>query len=341
MQARLPKIGISMGDPAGIGPEIIIKALTDEKVLGSCLPLVIGDRGILYERAAMLGIPLSLHEVTSLSDWLHKPSPAVLSVTSIQNAECGKVSKEAGHASGLYIKKAVELALDDKIDGIVTAPINKESFNLGGFNYPGHTEFLAYLTKTANYAMMLMGESLKVVLLTIHCPLMEVSDRLSREDTLRIIRLSHDSLKKYFAIKRPRIALASLNPHAGEAGLFGKEEEEILIPASRMAREEGIDVTDPLPADTLFLSAVRGKYDIVVCPYHDQGLIPLKLLHFETGVNVTLGLPVVRTSPDHGTAFDIAGKGIADPESMKAAIFTAVTMAAAKKLLQGEPAREK
>jgi len=311
MQPSLPKIGISMGDPAGIGPEIILKVLADEKALTDFIPLVIGDMTVLSERAKKLNIPFSLPLIDNISNWVNNPHPGLLSLTSLQNVECGEVSKESGHASGLYIKKAVELALNNDIDGMVTAPINKESFNLGGFNYPGHTEFLAELTKTENYAMMLMGDTLKVVLLTIHCSLMEVAGRLSVEDTLRIIRLSHESLKKYFAIESPGIALASLNPHAGEAGLFGQEEEKILLPASRMAREEGIDVTDPLPADTLFFSAVRGKYDIVVCPYHDQGLIPLKMLHFEDGVNVTLGLPIVRTSPDHGTAFDIAGRGIA------------------------------
>jgi len=341
MQTCLPKIGISMGDPAGIGPEIILNALTDENILASCIPVILGDRHVLDERAQKLDIPFSAHEVNSPSDFSQSTSPAILSITSLQNVKCGAVSKESGQASGLYIQKAVELALENKIDGIVTAPINKESFNLGGFNYPGHTEFLAHLTKTENYAMMLMGESLRVALLTIHCPLMEVADRLTREDTLRIIRLSSESLKKYFAIKKPRIALASLNPHAGEAGLFGNEEEKILLPAATMAREEGIDVTDPLPADTLFFSAVRGKYDLVVCPYHDQGLIPLKLLHFEDGVNVTLGLPIVRTSPDHGTAYDIAGKGLANPDSIKAAIFTAITMANARKLSQGGLAHEK
>ncbi|MDH3973391.1 MAG: 4-hydroxythreonine-4-phosphate dehydrogenase PdxA [Deltaproteobacteria bacterium] len=341
MQASLPKIGISMGDPAGIGPEIILKALTDEKVLNTCLPLVIGDSGVLHEMAKKLDIPFPLTSLDTLSDWQDNSSPAILSLTSLQHAVCGEVSKSSGHASGLYIQKAAELALGGEIDGIVTAPINKESFNLGGFDYPGHTEFLAHLTKTENYAMMLMGETLRVVLLTIHCPLMEVAGRLTREDTIRIIRLSHETLKTYFAIENPRIALASLNPHAGEGGLFGEEEEQILIPASRMAREEGIDVTEPLPADTLFFSAVRGKYDIVVCPYHDQGLIPLKLLHFEDGVNVTLGLPIVRTSPDHGTAFDIAGKGLAKPESIKAAIFTALTMIRAKKTSQGGIAYEK
>jgi len=329
MQASLPKIGISMGDPAGIGPEVILGALADEEILRTCVPVIIGDRGVLLERAQIVGLPFLAHELTSLSDNFSPSSPAILSLTSLQNVKCGELSKESGQASGLYIQKAVELALEGKLDAVVTAPINKESFNLGGFNYPGHTEFLAHLTKTNDYAMMLMGESLKVILLTIHCPLMEVAKRLTTDDTLRIIRLANESLKKYFDIETPRIALASLNPHAGESGLFGEEEERILMPASKIAREEGINVTDPLPADTLFFSAVRGNYDIVVCPYHDQGLIPLKLLHFEDGVNVTLGLPIVRTSPDHGTAFDIAGKGIANADSLKAAIFTAIKMAKA------------
>ncbi|MDT8317492.1 MAG: 4-hydroxythreonine-4-phosphate dehydrogenase PdxA [bacterium] len=326
MKTCLPKIGITMGDPAGIGPEIVIKALSGVKKTRDYEPLILGDYELLLKCANEMRSGIRLVSVETPDQSVDDGSIAVLSLTSLGDIKPGSISKEGGHASGIYIEKGANLAMDGLIDGIVTAPINKESFNKGGFSYPGHTEFLAHLTATENYAMMLMGDSLKVILLTIHCALMEVAGRLSRADTLRIIRLSNDSLKKYFGIKKPRLALASLNPHAGEAGLFGREEEDILIPASKEARKEGIDVTLPLPSDTLFFSAVRGAYDAVICPYHDQGLIPLKLLHFEDGVNVTLGLPIVRTSPDHGTAYDIAGKGIASSESIEAAIKVAVGM---------------
>ena len=329
MKTDLPKIGITMGDPAGVGPEIVIKALSGG--IRDYIPLILGDFVLLSKCVKQLNSSIKLIRVDEPAQLVDDGCIAVLSLTSLGDVESGSISKEAGHAAGIYIEKGARLAMDGIIDGIVTAPINKESFNLGGFSYPGHTEFLAHLTDTENYAMMLMGDSLKVILLTIHCALMDVASRLSISDTLRIIRLSNDSLKRYFGIAEPRLALASLNPHAGEAGLFGKEEQDILIPAADMAIKEGIDITRPLPSDTLFFSAVRGAYDAVICPYHDQGLIPLKLLHFEDGVNVTLGLPIVRTSPDHGTAYDIAGKGIASPESIEAAIKVAVRMARANR----------
>lgn len=330
MRQNLPVVGISMGDPAGVGSEIIIKALKDSRVLSVCRPVVLGDFGILNKTSERLEIDCSLVSVDALTQVPRGNEIGVLSLSDIEGLQYGQVSSDAGRAAGIYIKTGVELALDRTIDALVTAPINKESFNLGGFDYPGHTEFLAELTKTENYAMMLMGESLRVVLLTIHCPLMSVAERLSLKETLRIIELADSSLRGDFGLQKPRIALASLNPHAGEGGLFGREEEQLLLPAARLAREKGIDVTDPLPADTLFYKALRGAYDVVVCPYHDQALIPLKMIHFEDGVNVTLGLPIIRTSPDHGTAFDIAGRGIASPESLIAATLTAVDMVKAR-----------
>jgi len=330
MKQGLLVAGISMGDPAGVGPEIILKALKDSRVLAKCRPLVLGDYGILRETSARLGLDCPLVPIDALIHLPEGDKIPVLSLSAIEGLKSAEVSPDAGRASGIYIREGVELALEGAIDALITAPINKESFNLGGFDYPGHTEFLAELTKTKDYAMMLMGERLRVVLLTIHCPLMSVAGRLSVSETLRIIGLTDRSLRNDFGLEKPRIALASLNPHAGEGGLFGREEEELLMPAARLAREEGIDVTDPLPADTLFYKALRGDYDVVVCPYHDQALIPLKMLHFEDGVNVTLGLPIIRTSPDHGTAFDIAGRGIASPESLIAAILTAARMVKAR-----------
>ncbi len=326
----LPRVGITMGDPAGIGPEIILRVLEERSLFEICRPVIIGDEGILNQTAGEFGIKIPVLPVSSPAEMVREVVN-VISLSDLKGLDRGKVSEAAGHASGRYIESAVSLALRGEIDAVVTAPINKESFNLGGFHYPGHTEFLADLTGTADYAMMLMGEKLRVILLTIHCPLMAVAGMLTRDDTVRIIRLADRSLRDFFGISHPRLALASLNPHAGEGGLFGEEESVALLPAAAAARDEGIDVTDPMPSDTLFYKAVRGAYDIVVCPYHDQGLIPLKLLHFDDGVNVTLGLPIIRTSPDHGTAFDIAGRGVANPASMEAAIVTAVAMAKAKR----------
>ena len=330
MKQGLPVIAISMGDPAGVGPEIILKALKDSRVSTKCSPVILGDYGILKETSARLGLDCPLVSIDTLAQLTEGNEIPVLSLSAIEGLKTGEVSADAGRAAGIYISTGAELALKGAIDALVTAPINKESFNMGGFDYPGHTEFLAKLTKTKDYAMMLMGERLRVVLLTIHCPLMSVAERLSVEDTLRIIRLTDRSLRNDFGLQSPRIALASLNPHAGEGGLFGQAEAELLLPAAQQAREKGVDITDPLPADTLFYKALRGDYDVVVCPYHDQALIPLKMIHFEDGVNITLGLPIIRTSPDHGTAFDIAGRGIASPESLISAIFTAVDMLKAR-----------
>lgn len=331
MAPLLPRIGVTMGDAAGIGPEIIIKSLSDPKILDICNPVVIGDYRILSETGREFSLGQDIVRINSPDDNGYENAIKVLSLSRLENIRRGVLSEEAGRASGQYIEKGVELALGGSVDALVTSPISKESFNMGGYHYPGHTEFLANLTGTTDYAMMLMGESLRVVLLTTHCPLMEVTRNLNIEDTLRIVRLTDRSLGEYFGIEKPRLALVSLNPHAGEGGLFGIEERNILIPAAQAARDEGMDIAGPLPSDTLFHKAVKGDYDAVICPYHDQGLIPLKLLHFDDGVNVTLGLPIIRTSPDHGTAFDIAGRGIANPESMKAAVRTAVDMVRAKR----------
>ena len=239
----------------------------------------------------------------------------------------GKPNKDTGDAMVSYIKKAICLALEKKIDGMVTCPINKAAMALAGYTYPGHTELLAEKTNTKEYAMMLAGKRLKVVLATIHLPLKRVSEVLSSEKVFSCIYLTHKYLKEFFGIKKPRLAVAALNPHAGEGGLFGEEEEKIIGPMIKKAREGGINVLGPFPADTLFYFAVKGHYDAVICMYHDQGLIPLKILHFEDAVNVTLGLPIVRTSVDHGTAYDIAGSGKAIPKSLINAIKLAAQMA--------------
>jgi 4-hydroxythreonine-4-phosphate dehydrogenase len=239
-------------------------------------------------------------------------------------------TRETGIAMQDYIIKGIDLALEDKISGLVTCPITKTALKLAGSKFHGHTELLAHQTQTHDYAMMLAGQKLKVVLVTIHIPLSQVSTSLSTKGIIDKIWLTHLSLKERFNIQSPRIAVAGLNPHSGEAGLFGREEENIIAPAVTQAQNEGLIVQGPLPPDTVFYQAVNGRYDAVICMYHDQGLIPFKLVHFKDGINTTLGLPIIRTSVDHGTAYDIAWQGIADPsslvEAIKMAAFQATTM---------------
>ncbi len=292
---RKPLIGITMGDPRGIGPEIIEKALGSPQIKNKAEYMVFGDACYF----------------------------------DFQNAK-NLTPKECGELSGFYIEQAAQAALAGDIDAIVTAPISKEHLHQAGYPYPGHTEFFAQLSKTKKFRMMMAGPSLKVVLVTIHEALKNVPTLLTSEKIFTTIQLTQEALQNWFGISKPKIAVAGLNPHAGEAGLFGDEETKIILPAILKAKKNKIHVTGPLAADTVFNQAVRGDYDAVVVMYHDQGLIPLKLLHFDDGVNVTLGLPFVRTSPDHGTAFDIAGKGIATPSSMIAAIELSIKLSMGK-----------
>jgi 4-hydroxythreonine-4-phosphate dehydrogenase len=239
----------------------------------------------------------------------------------------GRPSESCGEVAYRYIKEATELALSGVVDAIATAPINKRVLQLAGYHYPGHTELLAELTRTRECRMMLLGNSLRVVLVTVHLPLMRVSRALTRQRIRVTLELTHQALRRYFGLSRPRLAVAALNPHAGEEEIFGHEEKRIILPAIQEARKRGIQAQGPLPADSLFYRAARGQYDAVVCMYHDQGLIPLKLLHFIGGVALTIGLPFIRTSVDHGTAYDIAGKDKADASSMKEAILLAAQLA--------------
>ncbi|MBU1487204.1 4-hydroxythreonine-4-phosphate dehydrogenase PdxA [bacterium] len=315
-----PVIGITLGDVAGIGPEVVFKALGEASVFRECRPVVIGDGEAIAEcgmRNAECGIIKEISEAQF--------EPGIVNVLDLGNKlgefKIGRVNKITGAAAISYIKKAVELALKGEIKAVVTAPISKEAINLAGYKYPGHTELLAELTGTEDFAMMLACPTLRVVLVTTHLPLAKVPGLLSRERIMTTIRLTNKALIQ-LGIPAPKIAVAGLNPHAGEGGLFGREEEEIIAPSVKAAREEGIDVEGPYPPDTVF----RLKSDAVVVMYHDQGLIPIKLLAFEEAVNVTLGMPIVRTSPDHGTGFDIAGKNLANPASMIEAIRLAVKM---------------
>ena len=327
---KQPVIGITMGDPAGIGPEIIVKALHDDTVAAICRPVVFGDRGVLERQADRLGLSCAFETVISTETVSTIPGTiAILEVSRLDPScvRCGSPTAESGKAMAAYIVCAVEMAKAGRIDAIVTAPISKTVLHDAGYGYPGHTEMLADLTGAKDVVMMLAGDTLKVVLATIHCAYTDVPKFLTTEKILKTITITHESLMNIFAGKNPRIAVAALNPHAGEGGLFGEEEKNLIAPAVAEACRLGIDATGPMPADTLFYYAARGKFDVVVCMYHDQGLIPLKMLHFDTGVNVTLGLPIIRTSVDHGTAYDIVGKGIASPASLISAIKMAAEMA--------------
>jgi 4-hydroxythreonine-4-phosphate dehydrogenase len=314
-----PRIAITMGDPAGIGPEILLKALASRRVKRACTPVVVGDYALLSLVAKKISSPLSrsLEIVNPLGEKSLDPS----------TIRPGKLPRKWARAVISYIEYAARLAKENDVAAIVTAPINKAALHKAGFKFPGHTEFLAHLTGTRDYAMMLGGERLKVVLVTIHVPLKDVPKLITPAQVFKVLRITNEALRKEFKIKRPRIAVAGLNPHAGEGKMFGDEEGRLIMPAIRRARRAGIDASDPLAPDTVFFRAIKNEFDCVVCMYHDQGLGPLKLIHFEDGFNATLGLPIIRTSVDHGTAYGIAWKGVASAESMITAILTAAKMA--------------
>ena len=288
----LPTVAVTTGDPSGIGPEIAVKAVRDPRVVEVCRPVIYGP----HTTEELNGFPV------------------------------GRVDAESARAAYHAIVRATSDALAGRVAAIATAPVSKAAFAAAGFPWRGHTDLLAHLCQASDVAMMFWSERLRVVLATIHVPLADVPKLITRDLLLAVLRLTARSLPG-FGIAAPRIALAGLNPHAGEAGVLGSEEKTALEPAVASARAEGLDVSGPFPADTLFVRAARGEFDVVVACYHDQGLVPVKLLAFGRAVNVTLGLPIVRTSVDHGTAFDIAGRGIADPESMIAAVLLAARLA--------------
>lgn len=327
---ELPVIGITMGDPVGVGPEVIVKAISDSRIFQICRPVVLGDQGIISRAVDILGLKVRVNIVRDLRGEKYQVGAINvfnLSDLDVSTVAWGKPDERFGKVVVEYIKAGAKMALDGEIEAITTAPINKEVVNRAGYAYAGHTELLAELTNAKDYVMMLTGERLRVALVTTHCRLKDVAGLLNTQRIFTVIEVANNSLKEYFAISTPRIAVASLNPHGGESGIFGDEEERTIIPAVKRAKEIGIDAVGPLPPDTLFYYAASGDYDVVVCMYHDQGLIPLKLLSFQSAVNVTLGLPIIRTSADHGTAYDIAGTGKANEASIKNAIKLAVSMA--------------
>jgi len=319
-----------MGDPVGVGPEIVVMALADAGLYQVCRPLVLGDGSALERARRQLAPELKIHPVEGPAAGRYEPGTLdLLALSHLKDADLqyGRPTPAGGAAMVSYILTAVDLALEGKVSGVVTGPISKAAMNLSGYPYPGHTELLAAKTGAPEVAMMLAGGAFRVVLATIHVPLAQVPGRLEKENLLRLFRLSIRALRQDLGLSDPRLGVAALNPHAGEGGLFGREEAEIIAPAVRRAREEGLPVEGPFPADTLFWRHHQGEFAAIVAMYHDQGLIPLKLLHFMDAVNVTLGLPIVRTSVDHGTAYDLAGTGRAHPGSLKAAIRLAAEMA--------------
>jgi 4-phospho-D-threonate 3-dehydrogenase / 4-phospho-D-erythronate 3-dehydrogenase len=326
---KKPFIVITMGDPAGIGPEIIAKVIDSRELFSLCRPVVVGDAGVMKKLVEDMRLSISVRPLTLLTE--ADPAPGKLDVLDLKNVSLaahawGRPDASSGRAVVEYIKRAVALTLDRQADAIVTGPISKEMMNAAGHHYAGHTELLADLTDSREYGMMFVGGGLRVILATIHLALKDVPRHITTPSILKTLRLAHKAMR-YFGFDAPRIGVAALNPHAGEGRLFGSEEWDVILPAVIKAREEGIHASDPLPADTLFYKARNNYYDIVVAMYHDQGLAPLKMLAFGNAVNVTVGLPIIRTSVDHGTAYDIAGKGCADPTSLLEAVKLASKMA--------------
>jgi 4-hydroxythreonine-4-phosphate dehydrogenase len=316
-----PRLALTLGDPAGIGPEVALKALASPRRPDAAIR-VFGPLGALRDRARRFGLPAP----ESLDVELHDV-PADL-------APLGRPSAAGGRAAAEAVLAAVREARQGAVDGLVTAPLNKEALAAAGYAWPGHTEMLAEAAGAADVAMMFVGGGLRVALLTIHQSLRTVPDALTVEGTCRIVRLVCRELP-WFGALRARVAVCGLNPHAGEGGLFGREEQDVLAPAVARLRGENLAVDGPLPADTVFVRATRGEFDAVVAAYHDQGLIPVKLAAFGQAVNVTLGLPFVRTSVDHGTGFDIVEKGVADEGSLLAAIELAVSLSARRRAARG------
>ncbi len=312
---REKKIAVTIGDPAGIGPEVALKAILSSDVAGICQPVIIGDRVVVEEAVKRFELPVSPGHIELVN---------VGEITS-KGFEKGRPTAAGGRASVAYIRRAVELALKRSVDAVVTAPISKESLKTAGFNWPGHTEMLAEFTCAKEFAMVFYSDKLRLILVTIHTALANVPAMITKDRVFKTIVLAQKACAA-LGIERPRIAVAGLNPHSGESGIFGTEEIDAIAPAVEEARQCGVPVSGPYPPDVIFHKAYKGEFDLIVCMYHDQGLIPLKMIAFDKGVNFTVGLPIIRTSPDHGTAYDIAWKGAANPSSMIEAIKLAVRM---------------
>ena len=327
--SALPVVAVTMGDGAGVGPEVTVVAVTDPQIRDICLPVVIGDAKRLEQAARIMHVAAPVVRVASVAEARNaQEGIRVIDLGLLpEDLPWGQLSAVAGDAAFQYIKVAAELAVKGEVDAICTAPLNKEALHMGGHNFPGHTEMLAHLTGTPEVSMMLSAPKLRVIHVTTHIGLIDAIAKIEPGLVERVIRRGNDALVRA-GIAHPHIGVCAINPHAGEGGLFGHgEEAEKIPPAIVAARAGGLDVDGPLPADTAFYLAGRGDYDLIVAMYHDQGHGPVKVLGIEDGVNITVGLPVIRTSVDHGTAFDIAGKGVVSPLSMLEAMRQAVKLA--------------
>jgi 4-hydroxythreonine-4-phosphate dehydrogenase len=330
----LPIIGITMGDPTGIGPEILVKALSMEEPFRACRPVVFGDREALSRAIQIQNLSTTLEAIDKIPQDGYLPQKIFffpLSQLEVASLRFGQPDRGCGEAMVKYIEEAVKRARNRELDAITTCPINKKAMNEAGYSFPGHTELLAHLVGAPSVAMMFLGSKWRIVLVTIHLPLKDVSRWISKDRILSILRLTDEGMKKYFGIPHPKIGVLGLNPHCGEGGLLGEEETREILPAIAEAKLLGMDVEGPFPADSFFNISGRYAFDAVISMYHDQGLIPIKMLDFKEAVNFTLGLPFVRTSVDHGTAYDIAGKGLADPSNLVKAILTAANLSKSKK----------
>ena len=323
-----PIVAVTMGDPAGVGPELCIRILSDNEIAANCVPVIVGSRSILERVAGLIGGTLGNAKIITPQALLAGPisGSAIADVPADGGKiQCGKCAELCGKLAYQYIDAALEAVTGGKASALVTGPINKKSLNMAGVNYPGHTELLAERTGSCTYCMMLTSEAITVSFVTTHVGYAGVPDRITPERVADVIRLTAEAVSKLNK-RRARLAVCGLNPHAGEDGLFSSEEAERIAPGIAAARQQGIDVTGPFSPDAVFTPDILREFDAVVCHYHDQGHIPFKMLAFDTGVNVTLGLPIIRTSVDHGTAFDIAWKGVARVTSMKNAILLAVRL---------------
>ena len=330
----LPIIGITMGDPTGIGPEIIVKALSTEEPFKACRPVVFGDREVILKTIKMLDLTVTVETFDEIPEVGYHPQKIYLSSLSHIHAPSllfGQPDKECGEAMVSYVREAVKWLLAGKLDAMTTCPINKEVINRAGYPFSGHTELLAHLAQTPAVAMMFLGTKWKVVLVTTHLPLKEVSKWITRNRILSTIQLAEEGLRRFFGIANPKIAVLGLNPHCGEEGLLGEEEKREILPAIEEAKTLGAEVEGPFSADSFFNLTSPHRFDVVISMYHDQGLIPIKIFDFQGAVNFTLGLPFIRTSVAHGTAYDIAGLGLADPTNLINTLSMAAKLSKLKK----------
>ena len=335
-----PIIGITMGDPAGIGPEVVVKAVTDGRIRRACRPLIFGSYPVILSAVGRFSRRTPVRRIV----WAQQAGESeesinVLDCTKLEHTRVrtGKITKTSGRMAADCLFCAVQFALSDQIDAVVTAPLSKKGLKLAGYDFPGHTELLAHLTATSRYAMMFFSRRYKVVLVTTHLPLSKVAPAISKSAIVDKLILAGEALRTYFGVREPRIGVCGLNPHCGEEGILGSEERQIIIPSIRAAQGKGIKVQGPFSSDTIFSPRLSAGLDCILAMYHDQGLIPLKMGELGAAVNVTIGLPIIRTSPDFGTALDIAGKGLADPRGMINAIFLAAKMVREKEKRSRRP----